>query len=291
MNKIPDTFIFKKTNSFEIRGDFYAIDSLKKPLLIYIHGGGLIWGSRKDIIEQHITQYQKAGYHVCSIDYRLAPETKLADIALDIQDALKWMKTEGKNIYPFDPERIAMIGSSAGAYLALLAGSFSIKPQAIISFYGYGDILANWYTQPAAHFTAMTTVPPLLAEKLIQKRPITEGSIKTRYAIYLHYRQAGIWVDHITGLNRILDRERILSFCPIHLVDDSYPPTLLLHGTKDKDVPYEESVKMSEALTKYNVNNRLITVPDGEHLFDHDIEDPATIKAMEDVLTFLNKNL
>lgn len=285
------TFTYKEINGCTIKGDFYPIQKDQAPLIVYIHGGGLIWGDKSDIVQEQIARYHEAGFNVCSIDYRLAPETKLPAITEDIQDILIWLQNEGKDTYHYDPENIAVIGSSAGAYLALMAGTFDIKPKAIVSFYGYGDILDDWYTKPSPHFTKMTTVPGPLAEQLVQPKELSSAPIERRYAIYLHYRQQGKWLSHVVGLDPVIFASKIRQFCPVHLVDSNYPATLLFHGDQDKDVPHEESVKMSNVLAKFGVDHELITIPNGEHLFDQDMKQPAAIESIDQVITFLNKTL
>ena len=89
----------------------------------------------------------------------------------------------------------------------------------------------------------MTAVPEVLVQQLVQKHPISEGPIERRFGIYLYCRQQGKWIDYLTDKNEgTLD-----PFCPLKKVDESYPPTLLLHGDADEDVPFEQSVFMSEA--------------------------------------------
>lgn len=285
------TFIYKEINNCTIQGDFYPIQEEQAPLIIYIHGGGLIWGDKTDMNKEQITRYNQAGFNVCSIDYRLAPETQLPEIVEDIQDILIWLKNEGKEIYNFDPERMAVIGSSAGGYLALLSGTFKIKPKVIVSFYGYGDILGDWYAKPSPHFTNMTMVPELLSKQLIQNKTITNAPIERRYAIYLYYRQQGKWLNNVMDLDPNIYANKIREFCPIHCIDANYPITMLLHGDRDKDVPYEESVNMSKALTKFGVKNQLITIPNGEHIFDQNMQNPDAIQAVNQVITFLQENL
>lgn len=286
---MKNTFIYKETSDYSIKGDFYAIEKEHAPLIVYIHGGGLIWGSRSDINQEQVKLYQDAEFNVCSIDYRLAPETKLSHITKDIEDLLIWLTTVGKDKYHFDHESIAIMGSSAGGYLALLAGTFNIKPKAIISFYGYGDILDGWYTKPAPHFTSMTMVPETLSNQLIQQQTLTNAPIERRYAIYLYYRQQGVWVNHVTGLDPILHANQIRQFCPIHLADENYPSTLFLHGNQDKDVPYEESVKMSKVLTSFGIKNELITIENGEHLFDQNMQKDEAKQSIQQVIKFLNE--
>lgn len=286
-----ETIIYKEINNCEIKGDFYPTQKKNAPLLVYIHGGGLIWGTRNDMNKEQITLYNEAGYNVFTIDYRLAPETKLPDIIQDIEDCFIWLQAEGKDKLDYDVDRIAVIGSSAGGYLALSAGTFKIKPKAVVSFYGYGNILGTWYTSPSIHFTKTKIVPEMLARQLIKNKPISSAPIQTRYAIYLYCRQHGKWLDYVTGLSPSIYGDKLKPYCPVNNLDTDYPPTLLLHGDRDEDVPYKESVQMSESLSNLGVQNKLITIPNGKHTFDLEMQEPVVIAAFEQVLQFLKENL
>ena len=101
-----------------------------------------------------VQKYLDAGYAIVSIDYRLAPQVKLNQILEDIDDAYRWVRTEGPRLFRIDPNRIAVVGHSAGGYLALMAGfRLTPRPAAVVSFYGYGDIAGAWYSRPT-RFTA-----------------------------------------------------------------------------------------------------------------------------------------
>jgi dipeptidyl aminopeptidase/acylaminoacyl peptidase len=52
---------------------------------------------------------------------------------------------------------------------------------------------------------------------------------------------------------------------PVENVTPEYPPTLLIHGEKDTDVPYEQSVMMAAGLKRHGVEHRLISIPGAEH--------------------------
>src|SRR5699024_5828630 len=139
------TYTYKQMNELEIKADLYPVDKENAPLILYIHGGGLIWGSRRDINKAQVALFNDNGYHVLSVSYRLAPETKLPEIADDIRDALAWTKNGLTKQLHFNSDKVIVMGNSAGGYLSLLTGTFEIKPQAIVSFYGYGSVLGDWY--------------------------------------------------------------------------------------------------------------------------------------------------
>lgn len=281
------TVVYKKTNQFQIEADFYPTTRPSSPVIVYIHGGGLVWGSKEDLKQEQIEFYLNAGFNLFSVNYRLAPETKLPEIKSDIEDAIFWLKHEGVNQFNYNPEKIAVIGGSAGGYLALLTGILETKPEVIVSFYGYGDIHGDWAHKPSPHYEKMTKVPKELADMLVSNEVVTVGPIQKRYAIYMYGRQTGSWINKISGLNR----SELLTYCPLHNVTNSYPPTLLLHGTMDEDVPYEQSVLMSKALTEANVPTELITIQDGKHVFDEDWENPIVQHAFNKVIQFLERFL
>jgi acetyl esterase/lipase len=285
------TIVYKKNNGLEIKADFYMSNHDHAPVVVYIHGGGLIWGSRQDISDEMIKLYTNNGFALFSIDYRLAPKSKLSDILEDVQDALLWLETDGAFQFSIDPKRIAVVGGSAGGFLALNTGTFKNKPRAIVSFYGYGDINAKWATNPSAFYRLKDLVPRELALKLFLDEEISEGPIEERYLFYLYCRQQGVWVNEITGMNPLINKRILHNLCPINHVTEGYPPTLFLHGTMDTDVPYEQSVFMRAALLKEGVYTRLITIPNGEHVFEKNFHDPIIQDALNQVIEFLKKQL
>jgi acetyl esterase/lipase len=155
------TYSYKTAGNCDIQADVYQIYSRKKqPVILWIHGGALIAGSRSNIDPGQLEKYLAAGYTVISIDYRLAPETKLPLIIEDLKDAFQWVREQGPDLFAVEPDRMAVIGHSAGGYLALMAG-FVINPppKAIVSFYGYGDIVGPWYSQPDPFYCKQGMVP------------------------------------------------------------------------------------------------------------------------------------
>lgn len=85
--------------------------------------------------------------------------------------------------------------------------------------------------------------------------------------LYLYCRQNGLWPKVLTGHDPDLEPKAFDLFCPVRNVTKDYPPTLLIHGTKDTDVPYELSVMMDRALTAHGVPHEFITIPEGGHGF------------------------
>ncbi len=70
-----------------------------------------------------------------------------------------------------------------------------------------------------------------------------------------------------------------------------YPPTLLLHGTNDEDVPFEQSSMMAREMEKKGIPHELVIIKDGAHGFDDKWQDPQVQAAFQKVLAFLKMYL
>lgn len=285
-----ETSVYKENNKCLMKADIYLANKQDSPVIIYIHGGGLIWGTRKDILKNQVELYHSMGFNIVAIDYRLAPETKLEKIIEDIKDAINWVKKECKDRYNMDTERIVLVGSSAGAYLALMAGSFAHRPKAIISFYGYGDILGDWLCNPSQYYCKKTMLSRSEAYKYVSNQEISEGE-RERFLYYLYCRQNGIWPREVSGYDVLSYKKKLLNFCPINLMKEDYPPTLLLHGDQDEDVPPLQSILIKEKLTALGVENKLILLEGKGHDFDYARDDEQVKEAFKEVITFIEKYL
>jgi acetyl esterase/lipase len=93
---IKKTFTYKKIGKCELRADVHASpQGGNRPVAVWIHGGALIMGDRRGIDGRLVAELIEAGYVVVSIDYRLAPETKLSEILDDVRDAVAWIHADG----------------------------------------------------------------------------------------------------------------------------------------------------------------------------------------------------
>jgi acetyl esterase/lipase len=266
-------------------------------VIVWIHGGALITGSRAGIAPIQLEAYLTAGYVVASIDYRLAPETTLAPIVGDVVDAVAWIRADGASRYRLDPKRLTVIGHSAGGYLALSAGArCRPRPSAVVAFYGYGDIVGPWYSQPDPFYRRRPLVPEAEAFGAVGVTPLSGADrfeSERRHRFYLYCRQQGLWPRLVSGQDLTANPRVLDEWCPILHVTDEYPPTLLLHGDEDTDVPYQQSVDMAAALKRAGATGELVTVASGGHGFDSGMSpgDAKAIDAFQRVLGFLGRYL
>ena len=88
---------------------------------------------------------------------------------------------------------------------------------------------------------------------------------KARGRYYLYLRQNGLWTKEVTGFDPATERAKLDPYCPVRNITPQYPPTLLIHGTADTDVPYELSANMAKELARHGVTHELITVTGAGH--------------------------
>lgn len=254
------TYVYKTVGETQIKADVYRTPSqTPQPVLVWIHGGALIMGSRKNYIPAELKDLCRTqGYILISLDYRRAPETKLPEIITDIQQAFTWIRQKGPDLFGANPDKIVVAGASAGGYLTLMTGiCVQPKPNALVSYWGYGDIDGKWYNTPSKHHGKGINIPE---EQLFE-----DGKLKHRSQYYLWLRAKGVWTKNVTGFDPETDRDKLTPYCPVRNVTSDYPPTCLVHGTEDKDVPYEKSTDMAEQFARNNVPYLLLTVPNAGH--------------------------
>src|SRR5439155_22474949 len=88
---------------------------------------------------------------------------------------------------------------------------------------------------------------------------------RARGRYYQFLRQNGLWTREVTGFDPERDRAKLTPYCPVRNVTPAYPPTLLVHGTEDTDVPYELSAAMAKELARHKVAHELVTVKGAGH--------------------------
>jgi hypothetical protein len=98
-----------------IQADVYRADDAEvRPVLVWIHGGALIMGSRGSVPKNLLDLCRADGVVLVSLDYRLAPEAKLPAIISDIEDAFRWLREQGPRLFQIDPdmEGLGKVGPS-----------------------------------------------------------------------------------------------------------------------------------------------------------------------------------
>jgi len=183
-----------------------------------------------------------------------------------VQDAWKWMREQFRR-FGIDRGRIATGGASAGGYLTQMTGfCLNPRPRALVSYFGYGDIVGPWYSQPDEFYRKQPLVTKEQALATVGTAPISDPPQgNQRGEFYLYCRQNGLWPVEVSGHDPRTEDKWFEAYCPIRNVTAKYPPTMLIHGTADTDVPYSLSKDMDAKLGKAGVVRDFITVEGAGH--------------------------
>ena len=263
------TFTYKTVGDLEIQLDVHRLaDERTRPVAVWIHGGALINGGRQGIGRAGRMLLQ-AGYCVVSIDYRLAPETKMPGIYSDLEDAFRWIRKNARKKFNGDVAKIAVLGGSAGGHLTLSAG-FRIDPppDVLVSFWGYGDVTGPWLSKSSPHPAHKSkTITESEIAKVENGKPVANSRDRDGDggAYYQHCRRKGIWPIKVGGFDPDAEPEKFHPFMAVKNVTSSFPPTLLIHGANDTDVPHRQSELMAAEFVKHGVPHRFISLKNGEH--------------------------
>ncbi|MFY8074909.1 MAG: alpha/beta hydrolase [Sphingorhabdus lacus] len=103
--------------------DFWRSPQDKAPLVIFVHGGGWKRGDKNNATGQSkAPHYRAQGYAFASINYRLVPDATVEQQASDVAAAVAYLRSNARQL-GIDPDRIVLMGHSAGAHLSALVGT------------------------------------------------------------------------------------------------------------------------------------------------------------------------
>jgi arylformamidase len=98
--------------------DYWPGRAANAPLAVFVHGGGWSRGDKRMMHgSDKLRHWQAQGYAVASLNYRLVPDATVEQQAQDVTTAVALLKAR------FGPEKIALVGHSAGAHLVALVGT------------------------------------------------------------------------------------------------------------------------------------------------------------------------
>lgn len=246
------TFIYNSTNSLTL--DFYAAPShKKKPCIIVVHGGSWAGGDSQQLPELNTT-LAKAGYHVASINYRLAPKHTYPAPVYDLQSAISYLRREHANLL-IDTANIVLLGRSAGGQIVLSAAYTLNDPgiKGVISFYGPADMVWGY-----AHPT----------------NPLVLNSRK-------------VMEDYLGGTYQQVPQQYVNSSATN--TADHAIPTLLIHGKNDPLVSHLHAERLGKKLDSLGMKHYEVYLPWATHAFDYTLNGPAGQISTWAVMKFLHE--
>ena len=229
------------------------------PAIVCIHGGGFRAGNRTGW-DARCRKFAEQGYVAVTVEYRLAPKYQFPAAVNDVKAAVRWLRTNADK-YHVDPNRIGAVGDSAGGHLAQFLGvtgdvaAFegdqnpgpSSRVACVVNFYGPSDLTRSYGKSVDA-----AEVLPLFLGGDVQR-----------------------------------ERRRHILASPLYWVTPAAAPTLLIHGTDDKYVNYEQATWMYDKLKAAEVEVELLTLTGAGHGFKG--EDAA--RAEKAMFAFFDRHL
>jgi acetyl esterase/lipase len=248
--RVEKDVVFGKGGSTDLRLDIYRppAGTEKRMATIHIHGGGFTGGS-KETLSERVPPYASRGYVGLAVQYRLAGDAKWPAQIEDVKAAIRWARANAKTL-GVDPEKIGVVGHSAGGHLALFAAGTANRPE----FEGQGGtagagtqvvICCAYYpattVQPRADGTANNLLPP--------------GS----------------------------DAAAHRAASPVTYIAAGFPPTVIFHGTADTTIPLESSERLFKQLRDVNVPAEFHAIEGVPHVFDSNKEFAEAAAALADL--------
>jgi acetyl esterase/lipase len=232
---------YKNIDGKSLQLDMYIPKNIKKPspLLVFIHGGGWRSGQRSDYLV-YLVAFAQKGYITATVSYRLLKDGPYPACVEDITDAVQWFYKHGEE-YGYNPDRIGLVGGSAGAHLALMA-AYECKKTGVTNDSTF--ISANRHRIKAV----VDIYGPIdLTTEYARNQPLVTSFIAHSYA------EAP---------------ELYMEASPIRYLDKDDPPTMILHGTSDNLVPISQSDLFKAKLDSLGVPNTYYRVPLWPHAMD-----------------------
>ncbi len=210
------------------------------PAVLCIHGGGFRAGSREGY-NGFCLKLAQQGYVAITASYRLAPKYQFPAAVHDVKAAVRWLRANATQ-YNLDPKRIGVTGGSAGGHLVQFLGVTAGVPE----FEGAGG-------HPEQSSAVMCVV------NVYGPSDFTKSYGKSVDA----HEVLPLWL----GGNLEQARHQHIIASPLPWVTPHAAPTLIIHGTEDKYVAYEQALWMRDRLRLCGVEVELLTLEGAGHGF------------------------
>jgi len=205
---------------------YYPTSGGPWPGVIFVHGGAWTEGDKAPLPVVPTAN----DYLVISINYRMYPAYRFPAMIEDVKCAIRFLRAHAAG-YNLDPERIALIGHSAGGHLAALAGLV--------------DERAGWDVGP-------------YSEQSSRAQAVVEMSGPTDLT--------GRFPEAVEELkSNVFGEEQWVSASPVTYARPDAPPFLIVHGDKDAVVPVEQAYRLHDALRKAGASSELMVLQHAGH--------------------------
>lgn len=234
----------------------------KLPTIVSIHGGGYVYGD-KEVYHYYCADLARRGFAVVNFTYRLAPKYKFPTPLEDTNRVMKWLVTCADK-YFLDPDRLYIVGDSAGAQLASQYAAIWGNPE-------YAKLFS--FTVPEISIRALG-----LNCGMYDLPAMVKDGIK------------GIALDYLGRKFDVTDPRLDV----LRAIEANYPPSFLL--TSHNDFLRDNALPMSDFLSQRGVETfcKCYGTPEQKHIahvFHVDIRNPEATEANDEQCDFFRKFL
>jgi len=248
----------------------------KLPAIVFVTGGGFINANKDSYIQQRM-DLAEAGYVVASINYRVAPTAVFPQPLEDVKAAIRYLKANAAK-FNIDPDKIGVLGESAGGYLSAMTGTTNgttqfdkgenldqnSNVQAVVDIYGLSDL-----TRVGSDFSQ--------AVQNAHKSPGATEALWVNGSPVFGGKDGGILVDP----------EKAKAANPMTYISDQTPPFLLMHGDKDQLVSPSQTDLVYQALVAQGIEATRYVVKGAQHGGIYWVQP----EVMQVVIDFFDKHL
>jgi acetyl esterase/lipase len=218
------------------------------PLVVHIHGGGWMGGNKFPCAFAGMVN---KGYVVASIEYRFSQKAKFPAQIQDCQAAIRWLRANSA-AYSIDPDRVGVVGGSAGGHLSALVGTAGGKK-------AFPIIGGNEEQSDRVQCVCDIFGPANFGTV------VEQAAADTNVKNVFKFNTPTDPYSSLIGMSLDADKAKTDAVSPIHYVSEDNPPILILHGTHDALVPYAQSTEFEAALKAKGVPVWLQTLPGSGH--------------------------
>ncbi len=215
------------------------------PVVAFIHGGAWQGGDKTMGLPILSGLVSSGDYAGVAIGYRLSGEAKWPAQIFDVKAAIRWIKGNAKK-YNLDPERICVMGGSAGGHLVAMLGTTA----------GVAELEGD-----LGEFKGMNTRVRCVVDEFGPTELLAMGEFPSR----INHNGPDSPESRLLGGPIQTLKVQAKAASPMTYITKEAPPFLIIHGSADPIVPYDQSVRFHKGLKNAGVEVYFIRVEGGEH--------------------------